>query len=411
MNKLVTMLSATVLAMFVSCEKEELVIGKVNDTHTINRLPQSNARSLTANHVRVFANTVLPQDILDESDTLDVNHKKSATYIIPDVSYIFSSNGDTLIYIVNYGEENGFALLSADSEEYPLIAFATQGVFYYDSLATESPLKNVIDRKLLAIADSIIQPLDTLSEVYNRWQKTIDNGDGRIVAGISDVEGGNKSLSRILNPVARPRIADVYFWDQGIGYNYYAPQVIVNGIYQKALIGCPAVAVGMLCLRYNRPFNRWPYNSMPSSLNKDQPTSLAKMLYDIACTIPNYVFGAKNTDKSGASDDDILVGLKNLGYTKAKFGSFDFETAIENLIEAKPILLSGNRKTGGGHVWYCEGYAETKNKSYTFMNFGKGNNAKEPNAWYDLKDWEFYQKWNDSGDNLQYMFVNLTYTK
>ena len=56
----------------------------------------------------------------------------------------------------------------------------------------------------------------------------------------------------------------------------------------------------------------------------------AGRLKQIADYIPNYSWGYAEGVPSGANTNDILVGLKNLGYTKATLEPYDFDMLYKN---------------------------------------------------------------------------------
>ena len=134
-------------------------------------------------------------------------------------------------------------------------------------------------------------------------------------------------------------------WGQQSPYNFHAP----NG----ALAGCPAVAVGMLCYNYSYPKGDWTYWKMPYKLTAIEDNDIARLFKYVADQIPNYTW---STTASGASPNDILSGIKKLGYENASILPYDFKTVYNNIYNEYPVLIGGYASSGGGHIWYCDGY-------------------------------------------------------
>jgi hypothetical protein len=189
------------------------------------------------------------------------------------------------------------------------------------------------------------------------------------------------------------------------------------------LTGCPAVAVGLLCVHHWYPY-QFGYMYMPSSLpsNYNQQNSISLMFREIGNQIPNYSWSVNG---SGAAPNDILTGIKRLGYSNASYLTYNFETAYSNLSSGNPVLLGAfqNQYYQGGHIWFCDGYYEMSWKvtkttkflgikvktetwyeyaDYIYMNWGWNGTA---DGWYECNSWKA-----TSGANLNYyksMYVNL----
>ncbi|HCC51955.1 MAG TPA: hypothetical protein DEQ30_07790 [Porphyromonadaceae bacterium] len=131
--------------------------------------------------------------------------------------------------------------------------------------------------------------------------------------------------------------------------------------------------------------------------------------------MPNYNWGTSQDRPSGATPDDVLTGLRDIGFKKAQMVSYNFETLYNNLsfkgynyfgqetTYYRGILVGAfaNYPYVGGHIWFCDGYYE---QSYTvkkkllgiviktwteyddrlYMNWGAGSSGG--NGWYCATD-------------------------
>ncbi len=143
---------------------------------------------------------------------------------------------------------------------------------------------------------------------------------------------------------------------QGTGYNFNAP---IRG----ALAGCPAVAIGQLCFDQVFP-NDYYYAGMPYELpgNYNRQNSISLMLRDIGDNIPRYSWSATF---SGATPDNILTGLKRIGYSNAKLDNYNLVSVYNDLKKGVPVLLAAYQHGSyqGGHIWFCDGFLKQKFKS------------------------------------------------
>lgn len=85
------------------------------------------------------------------NEVFSKNYTRNSALIVSDVQCILRKNqtrsyglaSDTLAYVINYEDDEGFAIMSADNRVYPLLAFNDKGNF---NLANESVQVQFIDR-------------------------------------------------------------------------------------------------------------------------------------------------------------------------------------------------------------------------------------------------------------------------
>lgn len=327
----------------------------------------------------------------------------------PKVSSVFPVINDGLatIYVVNFGEQKGFAVISADKYAgWSLLAFNDTGFLNPDNLDSNNPFSLWLKGK----SDMILQTLKKEPSFSEKtkgddiWggfsnpapgEETIVEyiGQEQTTAEQSDMHGHHKGSKGLAAIGVYSTIRDC-LWGQGTGYNANALHPGVD------LAGCPAVAIGLYCKTKRFP-NKYDYNNMPNTLSSSSPNPISIMLRDIADNIPNYHWG---TRASGASPNDCHQGLLNLGFTKAKMGSYNFDIVYSNIKNLYPVLLAAFRPNGGGHIWICDGYWEQKWKitrkflwwkiktwyeysDMLYMNWGWNGSG---NSWIDQEDWPNY---------------------
>ena len=352
-------------------------------------------RVVSALQAQAFAEKAI-EAIQTNGDTALI--KNSVVRSIKSVEPIKALDGNVVLHIVNFEDNQGYMVLSADKEApNPMLSFDVRGNFDPRNIDEDSPVWVWLEERKEVISENIKSGINEDHQGYELWNYIIENEDGEISIEIGSAEEMNnvKNESAQLrgtypNPTGRPTISpwnDVRYntWGQGAGYNADAP-------IRNALVGCPAVAIGILCKTHRYP-SKYEYSSMPNVLNATSSNSISRMFRDIANNIPGYVWGLNS---SGALPGDIITGLKRLGYNSAKQKSYDSWTAYANIRDWYPVLLAGYPRSGqGGHIWIADGYYEQTWK-FTKKNKVLGITVST-STWYEYMS-TFYMNWGWNGD-------------
>lgn len=357
----------------------------------------------------------------------------------------YVENNDTLLYVVNYKDEKGYVLLSSNNGGFPIIAHSDAGELRFSDIDKENPLWLVIMSEAERVKDQRKNPDRANLDYYDDW-KDIGNPDYQYeIEPTSEVPSSRLRAMRkhstgkkTIYPHTGEKLAH---WSQDGNFNAYAPG--------NTVIGCPAVAIGMLlydCAHRwggkleNVTVPQFPTYADLATLSNEQGKSVSRALRQIADSIPNYSWGTEQEGGSGANARDILIGLKKLGFRQAELRPYDFETLYQNMSYkdhiygpelfdvSRGVLIGANdlRNPSKGHIWFCDGYYEQsfkvtkkflfiKIKSWTeyddrlYMNWGWGPTggngwfAADENTWTSIEERENYFKY------YPMMFTNLRY--
>jgi len=424
----------------LSCSNDGLedIIPSDNQTNEV-KLPQT---KMSNKQALLYANMLAN---VNDGETGTPN-SRSATdnRSVSDVQY-YVEEGDTVIYVFNYGQNQGYIMLGADNSSYPILAQSKEGRLDLDDIEGDSYLKVFIESNAQRIKEEIYKPENTNTEYYEDWadlgkdgyEYIIEVADDEPSAPLSRGSGRRKSSSgkASIYPYTGK---DLDFWCQKGGYNMSAKNL--------ACIGCPAIAIGMLLYDSSERLTGRLTSTVPSFSYMDKAdiqnltteNSLSKRLRQIADSIPYYNWGAYKDAMSGATPQNILTGLHKIGFTKATISSYNFETLYSQL-SFKGINYFGNEQdynrgvllygynNSGGHIWFCDGYYEQsfkvtkkfigiKVKSWTeyddrlYMNWGWGKD--NGNGWYAANE-SVWTTLEGSKQNITYktnqgMFINLS---
>lgn len=318
------------------------------------------------------------------------------------VSY-YVEGGDTLLYSINYKDGRGFVVLSADNSAFPIIAHSDEGSLDVSKLDRDTPLGATLHVYSQNIKNNLRQGARPETEYYTNW-KDLGNKDYQYeieLANMPPPPSSSELRSRRRESTNRELIQTstgnwLKNWHQHGNFRSEMPN--------NALVGCPALSIGMLMYDFNhRPGRMRTLTTVPISRSYMYATDdnqlgreLSKVLRRIADSIPNYNWGERETS---ATLPDILAGLYKLGFQEAKAEPFDIDLVYKNLSgELHPsqkglgvLLAAGHNYKFSGHIWFCDGYYEQSyrvRKKFLFIT---------TKTWYEYED-RLYMNWGWGAD-------------
>jgi hypothetical protein len=295
-----------------------------------------------------------------------------------------------LFYAFNF-TEGGFAIVSADKRQSPVLAYSQDGHFDIQALQDN------------ALPDGVREWMEHTKEV------TADIRSGKL-APLSPPSAFARlkedSTQSILLP--GPGCTDSYHhvkslslpttWNQGCGYNDEAP-LASNGPCGHAWAGCVATAMGQVMKYYQFP-GGYDWGNMA---NGSGTPATAHLLRDAGIRV-NMSYGG---DGSGAYMWDVDDALRSFGYSSStQYTDYLFGKIETEIDYNRPVIMSGTKDcdflgfpTCGGHAWVVTGYEEYyycdtgTYSQYLLMNWGWGGSY---NGWY------LAYKLNPGGANYNY---------
>ena len=435
MRKLLFFLAVFSLLSCSEVDTDEM--GKTDIESQKNIFPQNvqlginQAKAYAVLFAKDFKNNEIPTGISRAQDQQDNN--------IHDINYLIDGK-DTLMYAVNYENNNGFVIISGANNSFPIIAHSSIGNINLKNIPVDNPLALVINAYKQKAKSALNDTTSIHSAYFEEWKNIGKDGYEYEVTLSNEAPNHNASRVRRGESSGKATIypytgMELENWCQEGGYNYYAD----NHYY----IGCPAIAIGMLLYDTSQRMlgnfqitnPEFTYTDKNDLRSVTTGTETARKLRQIADSIPGYSF---SNSGSGAQPNSVLVGLHKLGYKKAQLVSYDFETLYKNLTFKgrnyfgnetnfnRGILIGAFSPNGGGHIWFCDGYYE---QSYTvtkkfigikvkswkeyddrlYMNWGWG--PKGGNGWYCATDdiWTSLDKDSKTYKIDTKMFINLNY--
>lgn len=283
---------------------------------------------------------------------------------------------DTLIFVVNYPDDKGFALISAVDPVNPLLAYIPDG--HYDpEIGTDNPGFNIfMDAAVEASAEASanitgpLKPDSTKNDPHAVW--------------IVDGKYRTTRTTTLANDILNPKLGTDFRWSQGGIYGDYC---------SNKTAGCAplAVASAMTCLlaednktilyRFNFDEENaeligvyWPdifahkysigyydfdcHASNPESVHRFIGKLCRQIGYEGNAT---YNTNPNRTSMSIANIEKVLKKYLN-GYNVSSHTNYTADipyTKLKNGI----LLMYGNTDSEGAHEWICDGYKYTQTRT------------------------------------------------
>ena len=271
---------------------------------------------------------------------------------------------DVRFHIINFADNQGFALVSADSRTTGIYAYSETG-----NLDIEDAIENTGFG-------------DFMESAAKHYENEIDisknNTRGGSIGPLPpDPNGITKLNMEEWNGVMyyvdhQTMIAYTYEpllqvkWHQLSPYNYYCPEITTNSWYLdgKAATGCGPIAVAQIMSYYQYPsivlsthFDWESIMTAPSYTYFDYSNASLATAYLIhkVGESSHAVYGEQTS--TYLIDDATTLFLCGYGYSGPE--SFSESKVRSSIASHYPVLMSG-RQNGNGHAWVIDGYRQNK---------------------------------------------------
>lgn len=305
----------------------------------------------------------------------------------PEISYVTSrpksrgtgESNDTVAYIMNYPDNSGFVIVSADNRVYPVLAFSHSGSF---SLDNEIARTQFVDR-----IESYVSSADPSKsyELQASDFRTKVNVDTLIKVQLDQDAPYNKYVVQnegdyLVGCVA---VASAYVMA------YAKDSIRYNGevFHLKSIIA----GLGMSPKRIPPQGGNWGFisTSTPIYFHEKAMDEVARLLYWIGKNV-NMSYGMVDNDgnktrNSGAFSSSAYWFIKNkLEYTVSNYNPFNADEISQYLTDNYIIYMNGSNTNPkrGGHAWVSDGcyYLQSpstgeKKDIYLHCNWGWGGSC------------------------------------
>lgn len=339
---------------------------------------------------------------------------------------------DTLAYIVNFTNNNGFAILGAQRSLEAVYAITDAG--YLDPIKLNEAIaraqtyqettENNLTPQTRLDSDRKIQEAGP-TFIYRLVGEALINATPRIAADTLYKTYGKWQTQTGIGPLVEVK------WDQDYPFNTYMPTTDVprfsaNSAYKGRFpVGCGVIAAAQIIATNRRPVYatngtsdyNWTYlrsvsnylnvplfrhNNYPNSIDpttQQYTAQLASVLYYLSV-----LFNAESDQYgTGTSERDIIDGLKTLDanyYAKAQIREDNMLMSgiFSCLANSKPVYLSGFYWDDGwhGHAWVVDGYFTRSREVTTVIRYGLSGPTQTLTGTEEIRYLHF--NWGYGGD-------------
>jgi len=346
----------------------------------------------------VFASLVANADSIDASQALDIaratltnsseNGSRKAAMANCEMRIILQDEllTEPAWYVVTPVSGEGFVIVSGDDSEDEVIGYSTEGT---------------------ADAESMPPALRALLEDYANHIALVRQG--LVTPAVKDDEGEEYYRPSQL-PSSVPHLVTAE-WHQGSPFNNLCP--IIDG--STCLVGCVALSMAQVMHYYKYPTSGtgtvqsmspgsqisslnldeivFDYDNMPDNYSEgyteEQANEVATLC--LACgyaSIMNYT----PTFSSTYMEDQCRALINRFNYSSStriivRTGALTNDKKWKNrlkeeLVEGRPIIITGYHATHGGHNFICDGYSSLK--FHINWGWGPGNPGITYNGYYNI---------------------------
>jgi len=326
-----------------------------------------------------------------------VNQTSKVTY--SDIKFkdkiILENNINPAYYVFNLENRNGFVIIAAEDNVYPILGYSFEGSYGESDLPPA--LVEFVESYEQQIAFVKINNLQADPEIKSTWQKYSTNA--------VNLKNSLETIGPLLTTT----------WDQDRYYNAFCPED-PDGANGHARVGCVAIAMAQVMKYHNYPhrgsgshsYYYSPYGTISANFGattynwKNMADFLTDYNNDVAllcfhCGVSVEMMYGPNG--SGAYSEDVpeaLIQYFNYASTthiehKYEFSNEGWKNLLKSELDAfRPMYYSGYG--AGGHAFVCDGYQDW---DHFHFNWGWGGlyngyfyvSSLHPGT-HDYSDWQ-----------------------
>jgi len=284
-------------------------------------------------------------------------------------------------YIINYGNNSGFVIISGDDSTKPILAYSDKNNFNITNKNNTSN-KWLNNYKKFVVQESKNSKSKKTKQFTAEWKWLKNNS-------------AQKKTIAIM-----PLMDDIRY-SQGAGWNRDCP-LDAEGPDGRALVGCVATAMGQIMKYWEFPqsgvgsktYQHSKYGSLSANyqntiynwdeMSKDTPDGENAKLLNHCGIAVNMNYGPKS---SGAYTTNVVTAFKNFFkydtsanmIYKYYYSEDEWNTILKNeLTASRPVLYRGRSSINNkpaGHLFAIDGFETTMQGDYFHINWGWAGNS------------------------------------
>lgn len=296
-----------------------------------------------------------------------------------------NGSADTTLYLVNFADSSGYAVLGADDRLAPVYAVVDSGSINPEAFAINDEVDSLewaeyvstyyvpeIDEFLIGGADDNFQNELIKEATDDEGYISDENGIGGAEAGYNENDSNNDNSSGEIitsyrTETQRKTAMLQTKWFQRSPFNDLAP--LKNG--EKCYAGCVALAVARVMDYLDFPElgiwnslqSLYKYNSKDGYFDPGidfQRFQAAELLLDVGMGCGT-IYGISGL-QSFAAPEWAKFFMNNCGFIAKKHIGYDAnveDELVECILNGKPVLIAAIRGVKSAHMWVLDGVLRT----------------------------------------------------
>ena len=264
-------------------------------------------------------------------------------------------------YLINYEDNEGFAMVSTDKRTTPVYAYSDEGNLIAEDFETNPGLQFFMNGAIPNYEGEIAN-YTTYSLGDDMWPIDIpDTLDDPRPVFVDDTlcyintDSTTVTVNKLLTTA----------WHQSEPYNVWT-SYYWNGPYPS---GCGPTAIAQIMAYYRHPSSHsddifglvtYDWDLMLSNIRSnlgesdtDATLAISKLMYQIGCAAEAW----PQDGKTWTYPNKIIKALNDFEYTSSNVVNFSYSMVKSQVDANKPVYVIGdNPNTGVGHAWVIDGY-------------------------------------------------------
>lgn len=362
MNKLLLFCSLSAMVLLVGCQ----------DGYPIQCVDEQEEMTLSSSEQRAVNEAIGFAQCLSKKNRAYYGHETEVqsvhAWLAKDMakytrSASIANSIDTLLYIVNFANNRGYALVAENENYAQVVAFIENG-----NLTPSDSLNPGMEYFLHGLTDAVLPDTAISNPPSPFFPPLFDS----IPIAVYEPDW---VVDTLYAPILTTK------WGQGSPFNDFC----FNSDSVICVAGCVAIALGQIFSAHCWPNayggHVYSWNDILAEggvpVSNVGRTSVAHLIHDIGLLVyMNY-----GPSSSGASFQDVPYCFNAFGYNYNVINSYDFATCINDLAYNKPVYIRGTgNNTGSGHAWVIDGalvrhdpdlygYDSQGNRIYVYQRF------------------------------------------
>ncbi len=272
-----------------------------------------------------------------------------------------SDTVDVAFHVINFENEQGFAIISADKRAVPVYAYSEEGnINLYDAVE-ESGWGDFMDMAGEHYVSTLAMELPPFI-----------NPQDSIIGGPNYGDIPQLAIDYLNGVRCRVRTTETYYnygtrlftlWDQYSPYNYYYPNIAnpFAGYEGRAAAGCAPVAIGQIMAFHEFPLSyqgftfNWDLIKSKQSYSQNEQTDASlntALLLGCIADLGNAEYGILTS----MGTNGMLEALETMGY-QVSVASYSSDILKESFMtNNSPVIVGGKTNDEFGHVWIVDEY-------------------------------------------------------